>query len=162
MKHAHPLADTAIARWLMSSSQVPSIAREDWAYGRPALLRTGVAFDAVKMPRELVHAAAASSDPATVSAALAEVLGGPVICQPGTWYYALVPPGTCAAWRSPLAVVRGEGGWLGIPREDQTEPHAVATYWTVPVSQVGGLCDPDAVAELLRVGRERLDPTTRP
>ncbi|MFE2600094.1 hypothetical protein ACFXCZ_27005 [Streptomyces sp. NPDC059396] len=158
MTHAqHPLADTAISRWLMSSSQVPSIARADWAYGRPALLRTGEIFDAVKMPKDLVHAAVASSDPADVSAALAEALEGPVICQPGTSYYALVPAGTCETWRSPLAVVRGKGGWLGIPREDHTGPGHVATYWTVPVSQVDGLCSPDAVADLLATGRDRLE-----
>jgi hypothetical protein len=149
----------AIWRWLASSLREPDQAYHEWADGRLAILRTGVLYDAVRMPEELVHAAVGSTVPGVVSGVLAEVLGGPVVCEPGRWYFALVPPGTCEVWRSGVSVVRGRGGWLGIPGVDRTVPSAVVPYWAVPVEQVGGLCPAAAVSELLRVGRERCEGT---
>ncbi|MCL7377499.1 hypothetical protein [Streptomyces sp. 35G-GA-8] len=146
-----------VARWLTSSSPTPAAAHEAWQHDRPAMLRTGGPYDAVRMPLVLVHAAAESRAPDVVAGVLAEVLDGPVICHPCHWYYALVPPGTCETWRSAEAVVRGRGGWLGIPRPDRTEPTPVTPYWAVPVEQAGRLCSAAAVAELLRVGRARLE-----
>lgn len=73
-------AEGAISRWLASSIDTPDIAFEDWQSGRPAVLRTGRAFDAVRMPQTLVHAAARSTVPDVVSgglcpaAAVAELL----------------------------------------------------------------------------------------
>ncbi|WP_079125159.1 hypothetical protein [Streptomyces lushanensis] len=149
--------ERALTRWLLSSSRLADIAHADWADGRPAVLRTGGVYDAVRMPQRLVHAAVGRTEPGEVNAVLAEVLDGPVICQPGSWYYALVPTGTCETWRSALAVVRGSGGWLGIPRVDRTEPTAFAAYWAVPVESVGKLCSADAVAGLLDDGRKRIE-----
>jgi hypothetical protein len=150
------LAPTAaISRWLTSTTRHPEIAEQDWADGRPAILRTGIIYDAIRMPMELVHAAVWSTVPAVVSGALAEVLDGPVVCHPGQWYYALVQPGTCEVWRDPVSVTRGRGGWLGIPRVDRTEPAPVDPYWSVPVERIDRLCLPAAVAELMRIGRER-------
>ncbi|MGW6600919.1 hypothetical protein [Streptomyces sp. NPDC055036] len=150
----------AIARWLTSSSQALAVAHEAWEGGRPAMLRTGNPYDAVRMPLTLVHAAAESSAPDVVVGVLAKTLDGPVICHPRHWYYALVLPGTCETWRSAEAVVRGPGARLGIPRPDRTDPTPVTPYWAVPVEQAGKLCGPDAVAELLRVGRARLEGVT--
>ncbi|MFJ5114197.1 hypothetical protein ACIQAD_26555 [Streptomyces sp. NPDC088551] len=151
--------EAAIARWLTSSSPHPAVAHHAWQDGRPVMLRTDGPYEAVRMPRSLVHLAAESSAPDVVSDVLAEALKGPVICAPGRWYYALVPPGTCETWQSVEAVVCGRGGWLGIPRPGCTAPTPVAPYWAVPVEQAGKLCAPDAVAELLRVGRARLEGT---
>ncbi|MFD8965950.1 hypothetical protein ACFV0C_13295 [Streptomyces sp. NPDC059568] len=153
----HARTETAIARWLLSSSRAPDIPRQDWADGKPALLRTGAVFDAVRMPQPLVHAAVRSTVADVVAAALAETLDGPVIHDPMAWFYALVPPGTCETWRSPMATVRGAGGWLGVPRTDRTVPMRVTAYWAVPVERTDKLCDPAAVAKLLRVGRDRLE-----
>jgi hypothetical protein len=157
MTHTAPATGTAISRWLMSTTRHREIAEEDWAAGRPAILRTGVLYDAVRMPQELVHAAVGSTVPGVVSGGLAEVIDGPVVCHPGQWFYALVPLGTCEVWRSAVAVARGRGGWLGIPGVDRTVPTSVAPYWAVPVEQIGGLCPSAAVTELLRVGRERCE-----
>ncbi|MFJ9034872.1 hypothetical protein ACIRQP_41980 [Streptomyces sp. NPDC102274] len=99
----------AIAQWLTLSSAHPAVAHEAWQDGRPAMLRTGGPYDAVRMPLTLVHAAADSSAPGVVASVLAEVLDGPVVCHPGAWYYALVPAGTCETWRSVEAVIRGPG-----------------------------------------------------
>ncbi|MFJ5227854.1 hypothetical protein [Streptomyces sp. NPDC088400] len=147
----------AVSRWLTSTTRHPDIAEKDWAAGRPAILRTGILYDTVRMPQELVHAAVGSTVPDSVSVALAEALDGPVVCHPGQWYYALVSPGTCEVWRSPVAAARGRGGWLAIPRVDRTEPAPVDPYWAVPVERIDRLCTPAAVSELLRVGRERCE-----
>ncbi|MFF1417485.1 hypothetical protein [Streptomyces sp. NPDC058280] len=106
------------------------------------------------MRQELVHAAVESGRPDIVGSALAQILGGPVICDRTVWYYALVPPQTTETWKSPLAVVRGRGGWLVVPRLDWTDP--VGVYWAVPPDAVGKYCAPGAVAEVLRVGQARI------
>jgi hypothetical protein len=161
MPDAHTTAETqvAVGRWLASSLREPEQAYQEWEHGRVAILRSGIRFDAVRMSEELVHAAAGSTVPGVVSGALAEVLDGPVVCHPGQWFYALVPPGTCEVWRSGVSVARGRGGWVGVPGVDRTVPSPVVPYWSVPVEQVGGLCPPAAVSGLLRVGRERCEGT---
>ncbi|WP_030752878.1 hypothetical protein [Streptomyces sp. NRRL F-5135] len=87
------LADP-ISRWLADVLSEPDTAWEDWDQGRPAILRTGVRFDAVRMHPDLVHAAVGHTSPEAVAAVLAVALTGPVICHPGVWYYALVPAQT--------------------------------------------------------------------
>ncbi|MFF1957946.1 hypothetical protein ACFVWX_13270, partial [Streptomyces sp. NPDC058220] len=101
--YAKAQTDAVISRWLLSSLDTPSVARLDWELGRPAVLRTGVVFDAVKMSPELVHAAVESTRPDLVGGALARTLDGPVICHPSAQYYALVAAQTTETWRSPLA-----------------------------------------------------------
>ncbi|WP_041983690.1 hypothetical protein [Streptomyces sp. AcH 505] len=152
---ANPPMETATSRWLASLLRDPETARIDWQDGRPAMLPLGAAFDAVRMPQELVHAMAASSVEDAVTSTLAEILDGPVIRDPHSWFYALVPPQTTETWLSPLATVLGRGAWLGVPRVDRTAPPGV--HWAVPPVQVGSLCTPPVVAELLRVGASRLE-----
>lgn len=147
--------ESAITNWLARSLDTPEVARQDWRSCRLAMLRTGGVFDAVRIPQRLVHAAVGSTEPEVVSGTLAELLDGPVICDRATWYYALVPQSTSETWRSPLAQVRGTGGWLGVPRVDLTEPDGV--YWSVPPQRAGDLCPVEAVAALLMIGRDRLE-----
>ncbi|WP_046507615.1 hypothetical protein [Streptomyces odonnellii] len=155
--HQPLAADDPVEDWLASSLRRPRAARWHWYYeGRPALLPTGAVFDAVRMPAGLVHAAAGSGRPGAVGTALAGALDGPVIGDIA-WYYALVPPRTTETWGSPLAVVRGRGAWLTVPRVDWVEPRPVGPHWAVPAERVGKLCAPDAVAELLRAGRDRYE-----
>ncbi|MYZ36663.1 MULTISPECIES: hypothetical protein [unclassified Streptomyces] len=161
MTQHHPFAVNPREDWLASSSRLPGKAHDHWyRQGRPALLPTGVIFDAVRMPAVLVHAAVGSAEPDSVAGELSKILKGPVIAETG-WYYALVPPRTTETWRSPLAVVRGRGAWLTVPRVDHTKPRHSGCHWSVPVEQVGKLCDPAGAAELLQVGRERLEDSER-
>ncbi|MFJ1580433.1 hypothetical protein [Streptomyces sp. NPDC088182] len=155
--------DPDVERWLASSVPSSDFAFSEWQYGRPAVLRTGVRFDAVRMPVQLVHAATGSTapEPEVVGGFLAEILDGPVICHPGQWYYALVPPGTAEIWRSEWAVVRSIGAWLGVPHPDCTAPKPVSVYWAVPITEPGALCSAEAVATLLRLGHSRVEGTTR-
>ncbi|MFJ2110651.1 hypothetical protein ACIOEX_01760 [Streptomyces sp. NPDC087850] len=153
MPQPYPLA--AIPQWLAETLNDPTEARQEWQAGRLAMLPTGILFDAVKMHPTIVHAAVRSSTEATVSTTLAETLDGPVICHYGHWYYALVPPQTTETWMSPHATVKGRGAWVGVPPIEITAREPL--HWSVPAVQVGKLCAPGDVAELLRIGAARLE-----
>ncbi|WP_244317934.1 hypothetical protein [Streptomyces chryseus] len=134
-------------------------AQMEWSNQRVAMLPLGSRFDAVRMPVEIVHAAAASSDWQTVSGFLAETLNGPVIHDPYAWYYALVPPRTTVTWTSPFSRCVGRGAWLGVPRTDRLTPRG--PYWAVPMERAGDLCSPAAVAALVQLGHGRLTEAAR-
>lgn len=120
------------------------------------MLPLGGLFDAVRLPAEVVHAAAASEDHENVAAYLAEVLDGPVIHDPCTWYYALVPPQTTATWRSPFARCIGRGSWVGVPPTDRCAPLRFGPYWIVSMAHAGDLCSAVSVTKLIRIGHARL------
>nr|WP_222108865.1 hypothetical protein [Streptomyces cupreus] len=114
-------------------------------------------FDAVRIPAAIAHLAFASHDQAVVARRLARHMhGGPVIHDPESRrYYALVPPGTAEEWRAPAAQCLGEGTYLGVPRPDLTEldQGTLCSYWAVPVSRPGKLCQVSDVLMLAMVGR---------
>ncbi|MFJ5104051.1 hypothetical protein [Streptomyces sp. NPDC088554] len=147
--------ETAIPQWLISAADDPAEAQQDWQAGRPAVLSTGIIFDAVKIHPTVIHAAVRSTTETAVSTTLAETLDGPVICHYGHWYYALVPPQTTETWMSPHATVRGRGAWVGVPPIEITARELL--HWSVPVVRAGKLCAPGDVAEVLRIGAARLE-----
>ncbi|MGW2513631.1 hypothetical protein ACWC0A_30405 [Streptomyces scopuliridis] len=147
---AADVATNAISRWLASSIKEPVWAYEDWGRGRPAVLRCGIRFDAIRMPAPLMHAALGTTVPEDVPAALADALTGPVIADHAQWFYALVPVGTCERWREAHSVGRGIGAWLGVPRLDQLGPDGV--HWAQPIRRPGRLSEPNDVAALVRKG----------
>ncbi|MFF5565344.1 DUF6415 family natural product biosynthesis protein [Streptomyces sp. NPDC012623] len=114
----------------------------------------------MKASADLVHAGVAGGVPSGVCGALS-VLGGPVICDPGVWFYALVPVGTAGVWAGPPGVVLGAGVWCAVPSVGSTVPEGRRPYWSVPPESPGQLCDPERVAALLRAGRERLETVER-
>ncbi|MFF5984437.1 hypothetical protein ACFY78_36900 [Streptomyces olindensis] len=119
-------------------------------------LRCGSLFTAIRLPGDLVRAAAASSDPAKVSTYLAEALdGGPVIASRGR-YYALVPPSAGVAWEHPRAECLAWGTWLGVPPVTRTGCEDALGYWAVPVPGPGRLCDTNAVLQLVQLGQRLL------
>ncbi|MBT2510131.1 hypothetical protein J7I98_30595 [Streptomyces sp. ISL-98] len=157
MHHTRTDTDTAITNWLARTLDVPAVARQEWQDGAVAMLPLGGLFDAVRMPAVTVHAAAGNDDRAFVARFLAEILdGGPVIHDPFSWYYALMPPQTSETWRSPFATCIGRGAWLGVPRTDRTALETGGPYWSVPMQDAGVLGSPEAVAELIRIGHARL------
>ncbi|MFF5566632.1 DUF6415 family natural product biosynthesis protein [Streptomyces sp. NPDC012623] len=155
-----PPPTAPIARWLLSAADDARQAQRDWDSGGPALLPLGREFDAVKASADLVHAAVASTAPTDVCAALS-ALGGPVICDPGVWFYALVPVGTAGAWTGRTGAARGTGAWCAVPRLGSTAPEGRRPYWSVPPDGPGQLCDPEQVAALLQAGQERLETVER-
>ncbi|MFD9562609.1 hypothetical protein [Streptomyces sp. NPDC059994] len=153
-------AGSAITDWLASAHGVPAQARREFDVGI-ALVPTGTKFDAIRLPADLVHAAAGSKDPDAVAVFLAEVLeDGAVIHDAygvGVWYYALVPLGTHAAWLVPGVECLEPGTWLGVPRVDLTA--RPGPYWALPPSTVGSVCSARGVADLAALGQARLRQT---
>ncbi|MCM1972350.1 hypothetical protein [Streptomyces sp. G1] len=130
---------------------------EAWnSEARLALIPLGRIFDAVRIPAETARLAFASHDQAAVERRMARHLrGGPVIHDPeGHRYYALVPPGTAQQWTAPAAECLGEDTYLGVPHPHLTAPDQVTrhSYWAVPVSLPGRLCDVTDVLTLATVG----------
>lgn len=150
-------AARAVTEWLASAHDVPAQARREFDVG-VALVPTGTRFDAIRLPADVVHAAARSEDPDAVAVFLARILeDGAVIHDAygvGVWYYALVPPGTYADWRVPGAECLRPGTWLGVPRPDLTA--RPGPHWTLPPGAVGSVCSARAVADLVALGQAGL------
>ncbi|MEU0058485.1 hypothetical protein [Streptomyces sp. NPDC006334] len=146
--------------WLLLSAQDIDVARQEWNRAGVALLRCGALFAAVRIDADLVHAAAGTSDDGEVNEYLAAVLAGPVFrSQHRGRYYALVPASAAARreWRerryAPHAECLGLGSYVGVPRPDLDRPDRHISYWCVPMSGPGDLCDAGAVSQLLGYGR---------
>ncbi|MFI1890678.1 hypothetical protein [Streptomyces jumonjinensis] len=151
----------ALSLWFAEALDDPADALTAWREGSHALLPAGRRFDAVRIPVELIHAAAGGAEHDTVAEYLA-VLDGPSICDPARWYYALVPPRTTETWTCGLASCLGRGSWLTVPRPDATEHTVAGLHWCVPMEYPARLCAPGAVAALIERGHERLTPEHTP
>lgn len=150
----------AVAHWLLAAARDRDKAREEWLTQDAALLACGGIFSAVRMPGELVRAAAQTADEVKVDVFLRHALdGGPVIRgRYSDQYYALVPAST--AWRRPPCSVPGleclgKSHYLGVPAVDRTQPEGRA-YWSVPMDSPGELCEPRLVWAMVRLAEERL------
>jgi hypothetical protein len=151
-----PPPDETVEAWLASAHTSPDAVRMEWdSETRLALIPLGRRFDAVRLSEGLVHSVAGISEPATVNGWLGWTFnGGPVIHDPGgRRYYALVPPGTAEEWRAPAAQCLGEGTYLGVPRLDLTglDQRTLCSYWAVPVTRPGKLCQVSDVLTLAMV-----------
>ncbi|MBC2902506.1 hypothetical protein [Streptomyces cupreus] len=147
----------AIEAWLASAHASPAAVRRGWdTTARLALVPLGRLFDAVRVPAAVAHQAFASHDQSVVARRLARHLhGGPVIHDPaGRRYYALVPPGTSQEWRAPAVQCLGEGTYLGVPRPELTEldQGTLCSYWAVPVTRPGKLCQVSDVLTVAMAG----------
>ncbi|MEU2487009.1 DUF6415 family natural product biosynthesis protein [Streptomyces sp. NPDC012617] len=157
--HTRGETDAAVASWLLCAADERTVARKEWDEQGLALLRCGSLFAAIRLPGELVRAAAGSDTPTEVDAYLARVLpsGGAVIADGhAARYYALVPASTGRWWHVPGTVCLGAGTYLGVPRPGVESSDPVYSYWSVPMSSAGALCSPTEVQAVLRLGRERL------
>lgn len=152
-------ARTSMGMWLASSHRTPEQPWHEWAADGVAVLPTGSAFDAVRIPAVIVHAAVESADADTVGIALAERLDGPVIHDArGRNYYALVRPRVRIDLEptSPGVELLPAQTHLGVPAVERCENTPVTPiYWAVPGNRPGH-CDAAAVALLVRVGAARL------
>lgn len=141
--------------WLLSAAPDRGAARQEWYERSVALLPCGELFSAVRIPAALVHAAACTTDEAVIDVYLAgALLDGPVICDRyAGWYYALVPASTALRWDVPDLLCLGRESSLGVPRPGLTGAGRERLYWSVPTDPAGRLCLPDAVTQLVMVGR---------
>ncbi|MFG2722727.1 hypothetical protein ACGFW5_31175 [Streptomyces sp. NPDC048416] len=155
----HPLTESereAISDWLASSLNRPSDAYTHWADRRLAVLALGRRFCAFRLADELVHAGDATGF--STASTILRTLGGPVIHDPGgRRFYALVPPAPPGPDLGPHAAYLGLGHFVGVPRVGENEQTETwSSYWAVPMSWPGALCDPARVLGLIRAGTAAL------
>ncbi|KOU37662.1 hypothetical protein ADK54_31520 [Streptomyces sp. WM6378] len=136
----------------------PGDARRQWTDGRLAVLALGRRFSAVRLADELVYAMAAGAEPATASTVL-QSLRGPVIHDPrGRRFYALVPSSPPGPSLGRYATYLGLGHYIGVPRIGDNEPDGTrASYWAVPPTGPGALCDPIRLSTMIETGSATLD-----
>jgi hypothetical protein len=146
-----------VTEWLLQAADHPARARAEWQAMDVALLRCGVAFSAIRVPADIVFAAARSEDRVRVDEYLATALhGGPVFVdrQSGRYYF-LVPSG--ASWRVPDTDCLVADSFLGVPHPSiDSNRYQVRSSWCVPPDQPEAVCQADAVAQLVNIGRFRL------
>ncbi|MGW1071658.1 hypothetical protein [Streptomyces sp. NPDC002537] len=131
------------AKWLSQVLLVPT--KGWWLRGDPAHVLTGVLFDAVEIPAEVIHAQAGSGDRGAVERAFRKAaITSAVIAEPSHgWYYALVPPGTAREWRPPLECL-GPSHSIAVPPPHRTGPPGI--HWLLtPPDSAASLCDPEDV-----------------
>lgn len=169
--HSSSDRQLATAQWLLSTldEENRNQARTQWAERGMALLRLGTLVSAVRIPGRMVLALADTTTPADADDFLDSSLdGGPVICDPRVLrYYVLVPgsmPRTWSsaanAWRALGVDLLGRETVLGVPpvTADEFDPGTPqASYWSVPMSSPGMLCEPLAVARLILAGARQLE-----
>lgn len=148
-----PEHQMAIHAWLLSTLGGPGRerARVEWQELGVTVLPLGKHLSAVRIPGDLVRAAAQCDEASEVGACLAERLRGPVIHDPGfDRYYALVPTSAGPVQSAPGTEYLSSGTYLGVPRSDYTEldKETLASYWAVPMISPGALCTLAAVREV--------------
>ncbi|MEU8834324.1 hypothetical protein [Streptomyces sp900116325] len=158
--HTRHERQLAVSHWLLAAAPDMKEARKEWAVGGIALLRCGGIFSAIRVPAEVVHAAAGTEELHQVNAYLsAELMGGPVFVDVASRrYYVLVPASAAHqdVWKSrvvPEAECLGSGCFLGVPTPSATAPSEARSYWCVPMDSPGELCVPQAVTQLVMTGR---------
>lgn len=144
----------AVAHWLRSAADRGEQTNGEWQKDDILLLSCGALFSAVRIPADLVQAAAQNTDHAVIDAYLAgALLDGPVICDRyAGWYYALVPASTAQRWDVAGTVCLGLASSLGTPHPSANGSYGERVYWSVPMDSAGMLCSANAVAQLVRTG----------
>lgn len=155
MNRSQATAD--ISAWLADSLNRPDDARQQWTDFHVAVLALGRRFSAVRLADELVYAVAVGEG-AIATAVLRECLRGPVIHDPhNRRFYALVPSSPPGPSLGRYATYLGLGNYIGVPRVGDNEPTGCLTsYWAVPMTAPGALCDPIRVNGMIEVGTAAL------
>lgn len=146
---------TGAESWLVLAARDAHQARREWAEYGVALLRCGTSFTAVRIPADIVLAAAGTTDRAALVTYLTTALDGPCFFDGnGRAFYALTPLSTAHRWDVPETECLGADFYLGVPATTVTEPDPrCAAYWVVPMDGPAALCDPAIVRWLVQRGR---------
>ncbi|MFF2023338.1 hypothetical protein ACFVW2_16250 [Streptomyces sp. NPDC058171] len=151
--------ELAVADWLLAAARDRNQARHEWATLGIALLTCGVIFSALRMPGDLVRAAARTDDDEGVATFLRHSLdGGPAIRDVyGDRYYVLAPVGAgrAATVRTGCPEYLGQDCYLGVPEPSRTTPPGRA-HWCVPMDVPVRLCAPQRLTATVSLGQERL------
>ncbi len=146
-------AGAAATEWLSQALLLPS--RGEWVRGDSAQVLTGVLFDAVQIPVEVLHFQAGSADRGAVEAVFRQAgIDSAVIAQPAYgWYYALVPLGTARSWDAPCECF-GVSHSIAVPAPHRADPPGV--HWLLtPPDGAASLCDPERVRKMVAPRRGR-------
>ncbi|MFF3158494.1 hypothetical protein [Streptomyces sp. NPDC057910] len=153
MNTAASTEHTSISDWLAASLNTPGNAHRQWAETTVAGLALGRRFAAVRLADQLVYAVAVSSPAMTTASTVLGALGGPIIHAPHSRrFYALVPASPPGHVLGPHAEYLGLGCFLGVPRVGDDQPDELTSYWFVPMTRPGALCDPNRVLALVEKG----------
>jgi hypothetical protein len=144
--------EEAVAEWLLTfAAWGKEQAEEEWRTEGVALLQWCKEFDAIRLPRPLVLAAAGRRVPADVDDYLAAALHGAPVFRGanGQWFYVLVEPTLTV---DGLDYIRDQV--LGVPRPDLVGNRGRwGSYWSVPLTKPGALGKVAAVSQLVAHGR---------
>ncbi|MFF4499113.1 hypothetical protein [Streptomyces sp. NPDC001401] len=154
--HSRADHELDVTEWLLRAADDPARARAEWQTMDVALLRCGVQFSAIRVPADVVFAAA---DRARVDEYLAAALhGGPVfVDRQSGWYYCLVPADPSTTWRVPDTACLLAGSYLGVPHPSiDSRRYLARSFWCVSPERSEAVCQADAVAQMVNVGRFRL------
>lgn len=148
----------AVEQWLLLAAADAAEARREWETIGLTLLRCGARFTAISIPGVIVHAAAGTSEPASVDAFLAEVLDhGPVFAAPGLErYYAIVGASAVRDGDVSAAECLPRGCLLGVPAVPLIQYESGVPYWAVPMDSPGDFCLAAPLADLVACGGARM------
>ncbi|MFI0827326.1 hypothetical protein ACH4Q7_23040 [Streptomyces roseolus] len=155
--HSRRDREVGAETWLALAAPNAQEAQQEWARYGLALLRCGTTFTAVRIPADIVHAAAGTTDRAELATYLTTALdGGPCFFDSsGQAFYVLTPRSTAGRWDVlDTECLSGVDRFLGVPATTVTEPDPrCAAYWVVPMDGPAALCDPEIVRWLVTRGR---------
>ncbi|MFE1499711.1 hypothetical protein ACFW89_32060 [Streptomyces albidoflavus] len=155
--HSRRSREAGAETWLLLATRDAEVARAEWVEYGVALLRCGTLFSAVRIPADIVHAAAGTADRVEVAAYLRTALEGPCFYDGSSQaFYALTPYSTALRWNVPDTECLGADFFLGVPATTISEPDPrCAAWWVVPMDGPAALCDADDVRWLVQQGRIR-------
>ncbi|MEU3402139.1 hypothetical protein [Streptomyces filamentosus] len=155
--HSRRSREAGAETWLILAARDAVKARQEWAEYGVTLLRCGTHFTAVRIPTDIVLAAAGTSDRAGVATYLAKALDGPCFFDgDNRAFYTLTPLSTAHRWDLLDTEALGAGFFLKVPATTITGPDPrCAAYWVVPMDGPAALCDPETVRRLVQRGRIR-------
>ncbi|MGI5340734.1 hypothetical protein ACQEVS_26725 [Streptomyces sp. CA-181903] len=145
------------ADWLVSRDPRPREIRETWMRDAPAMLRTGMHFEAVRLAAGVVGVLAGSGERDAVEGAFkaAGVASAVIVDPSGRWFYVLVPPGTAMGWDVPGIHVLAADHFLGVPAPYRADPPG--THWLLcPPQGEEELVDPGALRQLIAAACARV------
>lgn len=150
--------ESAVEDWLLKAAPDRRQALTEWAEDGITALECGREFSAVRIPAELIYAAAQGREPEAVDDYLHQALQGGPIFAGRYWhqYYALVRPGVAARWEHRGVSLLDRDVQLGVPHPALIRCTPGHPYWCVPLTGPGSVCETQTVAQLLDVGRLRL------
>ncbi|MFF9477081.1 hypothetical protein ACF1E9_31285 [Streptomyces roseolus] len=162
--HSRHSREAGAETWLVLAAPDAQRARREWAEYGVALLRCDLTFTAVRIPADILLAAAGTTDRHEVADYLSDALdGGPCFFDGDSRsFYVLTPLSAGRRWDVPDTEVLGRDCFLGVPETTINGPDPrCAAYWVVPMGGPAALCDPGILRWLVQRGRIRRSEAAR-